>query len=89
MPSSFNDHRFSFEALSYFTQNEYSGLALQTVSIFLSKSKEYITNFLSLELYLSHWMRWVGGLGIQTKNPANGRVSFLIVPGELVRAPLP
>jgi hypothetical protein len=45
VPSSFNDHRFSFEALSYFTQNEYSGLALQTLSIFLSKSKEYITNF--------------------------------------------
>jgi hypothetical protein len=46
-------------------------------------------------------MRWAGGvgvgvgggggvgLGIQTKNPANGRASYLIVPGELVRAPLP
>jgi hypothetical protein len=45
VPPSFNDHRFSFEALSYFTQNEYSGLALPTLSIFLSKSKEYITNF--------------------------------------------
>jgi hypothetical protein len=45
VPSSFNDHRFSFEVLSYFTQNEYSGLALQTLSIFLSKSKECITNF--------------------------------------------
>jgi hypothetical protein len=45
VPSSFDDHRFSFEILSYFIQNEYSGLALQTLSIFLSKSKEYITNF--------------------------------------------
>ena len=45
VPTSLNDYRFSFEALSYFTQNEYSGLALQTLSIFLSKSKEYITNF--------------------------------------------
>ena len=45
VPTLLNDHRFSFDALSYFTQNEYSGLALKTLSIFLSKSKEYITNF--------------------------------------------
>jgi transposase len=45
VPPSLNDYRFSFEALSYFTQNEYSGLALQSLSIFISKSKEYITNF--------------------------------------------
>jgi transposase len=42
---SFDDFCFSFDAMSHFTHNEYSGLALKTLSIFLSKSKEYITNF--------------------------------------------
>ncbi len=45
VPPSLNDHRFSFEALRYFTQNEYSGLAIQMLSIFLLNTKKYITNF--------------------------------------------
>jgi hypothetical protein len=53
----FDDFRFSFDATSYFTHNEYSGLALKTLTILLSKSKEYITKFHSWRFVMNHLKR--------------------------------
>jgi hypothetical protein len=42
---SFDDFRFSFDATSYFTHKRILRACHKTLSIFLSKSEEYITNF--------------------------------------------